>query len=230
MKLINRFAIVMGVCVLGLLIQTALFGYLDKGKLPPGKLALKLENFPKQLGPWTSKEAPLQRPYDFADDWLRREYRNTQTGQELLLWMVYSDVGEDREHNPDVCQAVAGQVEDRSFRQSIEVAGHPAPVQQYRFGSDDQHTYIYYWYYMLPSEQRERLSTVQQIYSEIRQPPAGMTIEVFAPETSEQTAQGAVEFVRLVDAQVQRFVGPKAARGSARRPVKVITQSPVDAP
>jgi hypothetical protein len=232
MKLVNRFIVLMVVLVIGLLVQGVLFGYLDQAKLPPAQLTAKLAKFPPQLGPWQAIEAPLEEPYDFADDYVRRHYVNTETGQVVLLWMVYSDVGEDRDHNPVVCQGVAGKIEDLSARQSIAVAGHPAPVQQHRFGSDDRHTYVYYWYYMLPSEQRANLSTVQQIYSEIRQPPAGMTIEVFwDPEQvargfeerkSEHTAQSAIEFVKLVDAEAQRFVGPKANRGSARRPVKVL--------
>jgi hypothetical protein len=226
MKLLHRFLIVMAVCALGLLIQGVLFGYLDKAKLPPGKLASPLAKFPKELpeelGPWVSVEAPLEKPYDFADDSVRRAYKNLDTGQELLLWMVYSDTGEDREHNPVVCQGVAGEIEDLSARKEVEVAGHPAPVQQYRFGSDDRHTLVYYWYYMLPSDGQEKLSGMQQFYSRVRQPAAGMTIEIFAPETAAHGAQGAIEFVKLVDAAAQPFVGPKAKRGSARRPVKVL--------
>jgi hypothetical protein len=223
MKLITRFCIVMAVCLLGLGIQGVLFGYLDQANLEPGKLTRKLEHFPPELGAWIGKEFPLEKPYDFADDSLRRLFVNRQnTQQQVLLWMVYSDCGEDREHNPVVCHGVAGAVEDLSARKSIEVPGHPSPIQQYRFRSDGKHTLVYYWYYTLPSPERKELSSVQKIYSEIRQPPASMTIEIFVPESGDNDAPSAIEFARLVDKHVQPFVGPSAVRGSARRPVKVV--------
>ena len=224
MKLINRFVIVMIVCVLGLIVQSAVFAYLDKGSLAPGKPTTKLELFPKELGDWVGQDYPLETPYDFADDSLRRAFINRKTRQQLLLWMVYSDCGEDREHNPVVCHGVAGEVEDLSARKPIEVPGHKAPVQQYRFGHDDKHTLVYHWYYTLPSPEKKKLSDLQRVYSEIRRPPASMTIENFVPEMGLNDAQGAIEICearRCGCPVVRRSDGDSrqhAAAGQSRRP------------
>lgn len=221
-KFITRMIIVLVVGIVALVAQEVLQAHLNApGPIPPGVLTKKLETFPLQLGGWIGKDIPLDETvvYTHPMEYLQRVYINRQTKQQVQLWVVFSEVGEDRGHHPEVCYPVAGQPEDPRGRAEIEVPGHKSPVQQLRYGNDGDMKLVYYWHYTLPSPQTPDLDELQRTYQRLRQRPASVTLQVFAPEQWPDTAEGAIEIVRLVDDAFQSFLGPKAVRGCQRLPV-----------
>jgi len=227
MKLTYRFAVALSVILVGLIIQGMLFAHLKAARdIPPGKLTNALAAFPMELENWRGKDMPIKEEERYATEHFQRAYVDTQTGQQLTLWMVYSDIGEDRSHHPEICFQVAGQQEDIFAREFVEVEGHEQPVQQMRFRGEKFNQYVYYWHYTLPSPPVEGLTELQKLYKQLRRRPASLTLQVFAPEMSEQTTERAIEFVKLADAAIQDFVGPEAVRGCDRLPVTLIEGTP----
>ena len=133
--------------------------------------------------------------------------------------MVYSRVGEDRGHNPELCMAVAGQPEDPTAREIFPVEGHPVGVYQYRFGRPGDRQLVYYWHYTLVPPPEPGIDQIQRLYQRRRQLPASLTIELFAPELTPEDGKYAREFVHLVDQAVQEYVGPTAVRGCDSLPI-----------
>lgn len=196
----------------------------DAAEAPPTPLKQPLAALPLELESWSGVDREIEDEIRIGDDHLSREYVHGPRGQRLKLWMVYSKTGQDRNHHPEVCFAVAGQPEDMNFRQPIPIDGDAHPVQQYRFGRTGNAQWVFYWHYTLPtvSDGRE-LSSAQEVYRRLRQRTGSVTIEVFAPEMSPSDLEGAREFVRLVDAAIRRAIVPEGSvRGSDRIPVKVV--------
>ncbi|MEX0715902.1 MAG: exosortase-associated EpsI family protein [Planctomycetaceae bacterium] len=190
--------------------------------VPPTPLVQPLATMPLELGPWQGEDREIEEPLMIGDQRLSRKYVHAG-GQSLTLWMVYSGRGEDRDHHPEICMAVAGQPEDPSVRQTFAVPGDEHPVQQYRFGRTGNSQWVFYWHYTLPSitDGRE-LTPAQEWHRKLRRKTGSVTIEVFAPETAARDADGAREFVQQVDAAVRRILPEGSVRGSERKPVKYV--------
>jgi hypothetical protein len=205
--------------------QWALLRHLEAAEaLPAAELVKPLAELPLEIGPWRGGDTTIDPQALIGDEHLQRTYIHTQRHQALTLWVVYSRRGQDRAHHPEVCMAVAGQPEDTSVRQAFPVPGHAAPVQQYRFGSTGRSQWVFYWHYELPQPAPKGLDPWQELYRRIRQRPSSVTLEVFAPAISSDDGEAAREFVKLIDAEIQKHVGPGARRGSRRVPVTVIPQ------
>ncbi len=204
--------------------QAALKNQLESdGPLPAAALQLPLANVPLQLGEWRGMDAPVTDPkLQIGEERLWRQYIHAESKQPLVLWMVYSKDGEDRGHHPEICMQVAGRPEDKSARQVCEIPGHKAPAQQYLFGTPGDRQWVFYWHYTLPPPQTST-HWLARMYQRLRQRPASVTIEVFAPRVDDESGASAQEFVRLVDAALQAQVGANAVRGSRRLPVTIIT-------
>lgn len=220
----SRVTIASGVLALGALLHFAFVQYLEAaGPMPTIHLKHDLTEFPTQLSEWQGVDLP-QKNEGYGDDNLFRTYENPDTKQALTLWMVYSEVGEDRGHHPEVCLKVAGNREDTRVRNALPVEGHGSPIQQYRFvAPDGSSQWVFYWHYTLMPP-RTGANELQLKYQRMHKRPSSLTIEVFAPETVIENADGAREFVRLVDHQIQQFVGPYAIRGSKRINVMVVDE------
>ncbi|MCA9245655.1 MAG: exosortase-associated EpsI family protein [Planctomycetales bacterium] len=191
--------------------------------LPPGELAHPLAALPLAIDGWRGEDRQvLDERALYADQHLNRGYVNADGQQAALVWMAYSASGADRGHHPEVCMAVAGRPEDVSARREIEVPGHAAPIQQYRFGHEGDRQLVFYWYYTLPTDGAEKLDGFQRAFRRFRSRPASVTVEVFAPEIDQFSAAAAQRFVAALDKQIQTLVGPTAVRGSQRIPVTVI--------
>ena len=91
-----------------------------------------------------------------------------------------------------------------------------SPIQRYRFTNPQGSQLVYYWHYALPAEEVEGLSSIQVFYQEVRKRRASITLQVFAPDAFPEES---IEFVKLVDAAIQDFVGPEAVRKCNRRPL-----------
>jgi len=118
--------------------------------------------------------------------------------------------------------AVAGRPEDPTERAELSVPGHDAPVQQYRFGTPGDRTWVFYWHYTLLPAKAAQLTDLQRFYQRLHRRPSSATLEVFARENNDDDVEYAREFVKLVDAAVQAEVGSTASRGSQRKPVSII--------
>jgi exosortase len=192
---------------------------------PSRPLKKPLAAFPRAIGPWQAQDMPIdEREAAVGDEALKRVYVDKSRRQRLTLWMVYSTVGADRSHHPEVCMAVAGQPEDRSARRSFAVPGHAEPIQQYRFGRTGRLMRVFYWYYTLPTGESDPLDGLQRRYRATHFRPSSVTLEVFAPENGCDEA-AAREFVTQVDAAIQAHVGKGAIRESRRIPVTVINEA-----
>lgn len=225
MNLQVRLIVLLAVIAVGVLFQQAFWSHLEAaGPLPETPLQAPLDSLPMELGDWRGVDRPIENEIMlYADQHLQRTYVHQPSGQVVSLWIAYSKEGVDRGHHPEVCMMVSGQPEDRSAREPIEVPGHPVPIQEFRFGRPGSFQRIYYWHYTLLTGQ-EAASDLQRLYQRMRRRPSSVTLEVFAPEVSEETPELAQDFVRLVDAAVQRNVGPGATRGSNRQPVTYIAE------
>lgn len=192
---------------------------------PSTSLQEPLSAFPQTLGPWEGKDLKIgEREAGVGDEAVKRVYVDPVRRQRLTLWMVYSKVGADRSHHPEVCMAVAGFPEDRSARRAFAVRGHPEPIVQYRFGRTGRRMRVFYWYYTLPGGATGELDGLQRHYRRTHFRPSSVTLEVFAAE-NECDEAAAREFVARVDAAVQSHVGKGAVRESRRIPVTVINEA-----
>jgi hypothetical protein len=140
--------------------------------------------------------------------------------------MVYSASGQDRGHHPEVCQKVAGRMENSAGSGTVQVEGEGAPVQQFLFGRHGELNWVYYWYYTLKSERGEGVSDLQRLYQRNRQRESSVTLQVFAenPDSNPRVRPDVVEFVKLIDGLAQKKLPQGALRGSDRSPVKVVEE------
>ncbi len=230
MKLVPRFIVVLVVVAIALAAQGALMAHLSRtNSVVPGQLTALLSAFPHELGDWVGVDEKIEEGLLYGDDHLQRRYVHRITNQPLLVWMIYSKNGKDREHHPEVCMMARGLPEDPTSRAKIEVPGHQRPVQQYRYGHTGEQQLVYYWHYRLPGKNAENLDLLQRTYRDSQHPPASLTIEVFAPQSGEATAAGAKQFMLATDAALQPLVGADAVRGSDRKPVSLTITPQSDA-
>lgn len=188
----------------------------------PAELLVRLDELPARLGPWTGDERAIDPSLsELGDQRLLRVYRREGDGASVELWMVASRDGSDRHHHPEICMAAAGKPEDRSGRAALEVAGHPCPVQQYRFGQGAHRQLVYYWHYTLRPQSDNSLDPIQKLHQRVHQRYPSVTIEVFAPEGHDSDRERAQEFVRLVDAALRTQLPTTAVRGRQRAPIIV---------
>ncbi len=118
--------------------------------------------------------------------------------------------------------SVAGQREVTAARQKFNVPGHPEPVLQYQFTGSGGSQWVYYWYYRLSGKTEGELDVLQRFHLRMHHRPSSATLQVFAPSRTKEAADGARQFVRLVDAAIQSHVGKTAVRGNRRKHVTVI--------
>lgn len=204
--------------------QFALWHHVAAAGPPPAETLLRpLAELPLVFPDWQGQAHPVDDPRLLAgDERLSRRYRRGPDGPAADVWLVYSQVGADRGHHPEVCMAVAGQTEDPAGRATVAVPGHPGPVQQYRFGAPGRSQLVYYWHYTLAAPPDAPADLLQRIYRRSRWRPASVTLEVFMQEQTPADAAWARELVRQLDAALQPHLPPGAVRASDRTPVTVI--------
>jgi Protein of unknown function (DUF3485) len=188
------------------------------GELRAIALERALAELPVRIGGWVGRDVEVtDENQKFGDDYVQREYRLPNTRQGALVWIVYTADGEDRGHHPEICMAVAGKAENTAERRTLEVPGHEQPVQQYRFGTDSESQWVFYWHYTFNPPVNEELDELQRTYQRMRRRPSSMTLEVFAPGGAD--IEQLHQFVMALDAAVQAHLPVHAERGSRRSPV-----------
>ena len=224
MRLPLRMTILLGILACGWCGLALLTHRLEAaGPLPTVSLVRELSEFPLELGPWEcDQQAVHDTPAAYGDDRLWRTYRHRETEQTLRLWIVYSARGEDRGHHPDICMAVAGQVEDEQVRQTLPLPGEGEPAQQYRFGSSAGSQWVFYWYYTLAPRREEGVGALERFYRRMHFRPSSVTVEIFAAEHKAGAGSAAGQFAQLADGALREGLPEGAVRGSRRTPVVVV--------
>jgi hypothetical protein len=231
MRIRGRVALLTAILGVALAAQFALFGYLQAaGPLPSVALVKPLADFPLEVDSCSGSNLPItDSRVLYGDECVNRGYRCGDRKQNFQLWMVYSALGEDRGHHPEVCMRAAGMPEDPEGRAVVSAEGHSRPIQQYRFGrvGDGESLLIYYWHYTLNPPPDEQIGPLQRAYQQWQRRPSSLTIEVFTQSVANDDAEAAQQFVRAVDHAIQAFLPPGAARGSARLPVFLVAEGGV---
>ncbi len=221
----TRLMIILPILLTACVIQFSLRSYLEaSGPLQSVALLKPLEQFPTRLGDWRGID---REPDDdqklYGDQYIQRYYIHPSQEKTVALWLTYSQIGDDRNHHPEVCMTAAGKREDRAARQTCPVEGSGNPPQQYRFeGPTGDRQWVFYWHYTLSLPDQNEAHPLQDLYRRLRRRPSSVTIEVFAPENSSSDLEFAQEFVRLVDSSLRNHVGPDAIRGNQRLRVTVV--------
>jgi hypothetical protein len=166
-------------------------------------------------------------PYQ-ADDLTLRLYKEANTGVQLQLYMVYSKIGDDRKHHPEICiRDVSGAPEELSFRKTIELdAEGTRRVQRFRFvtGSSTRTT-VYYWHYTFPPIAQPERDWLQTIHLQLRHPSPSMTVQIAtaAPPIGLDLIEQS--FLRAVDGALKsRHLPPSALCGCDRLPIGLVRQ------
>jgi hypothetical protein len=102
----------------------------------------RFENVPMTVGPWEGEERPVDKKtleVAGAVNHVSRVYRNTQTQEEVDLWLVVGHSRDICRHTPDVCYQAQGFSQDGSMQKHrIEVEGEePATFHTARFRRED---------------------------------------------------------------------------------------------
>ena len=223
MKPRTRMTLLVTVLAVGWVFQVAMTCHVGAGsQSSSADWDVPLDAIPHTLGDWRGVDRVVDDPRLLVGDRrLRRVYRLGSTDATAELWMVSSKDGSDRAHHPEVCMAVAGRPEDREGREFVAVDGHSCPVQQFRFGSQADSQWVYYWHYTLAPPDEEGSSALRRLHRRLHWRSPSVTIEVFVPGQSPGMRAQAQEFVRLVDAALQKNLPRTAVRGNQRAPVTV---------
>lgn len=176
----------------------------------------EVHQVPYVLGAWRGADFPCPEEWKYGDEYVYRVYQNRFTGHRLFMWIVFSKTGLDRNHHPEVCMAVSGKPEYLEMRRDFHIGGSESPIQQYMFGDQYDRQWVFYWYYTLPLHGLNELSQVQRLFVHLRHSPPSLSIQVFSPELTDDGGTRSREFVKLMDAALQRQVGSGVKRGSKR--------------
>lgn len=172
-------------------------------------------------------KAELQQRIQFAEDVISRVYHPGRWGPSVRLYMVFSAVGEDRNHHPEICIGVAmGLEEFRNRRRRITLGGDARrPVQYFQYDTGSGGTYsVYYWYYTLDPIIAERHSILQVLHLRSGRLPS-LTVQVSTDARLSESDLQLIEtsFLTEVDAQIRRQLLPESARMNCERvPIKWI--------
>jgi EpsI family protein len=127
--------------------------YLVKGRgMPtqPAQLDMQVQELPRQLGPWTAEDRPLD-PNIFkaigAAMAIDRRYQDAKKTVIDLHTAVFLDYGVRTLHPPELCYSGAGfQVNDARTVDLGPEGGTPHPARLLTLDREGQQIYCLYWY------------------------------------------------------------------------------------
>lgn len=228
MSLLTRSLLALVLLGTALGVQTALWWHLQSAP-PLANVAPKralADAIPLEIGDFVGQDVEIAENLLYGDDHLKRTYVHKKTGQPITLWMIYSKVGEDRGHHPEICMAVAGQAENPQGRGALDVPGSEVPIQQFLFGRPGRQLWVYYWHYTLKPTREPGTSELQRVYQRLQRRFSSVTLHVSAYDALPQSRELAAEFVTQLDAAFQDDLPENAYRGSDRTPVRRIDGPP----
>jgi hypothetical protein len=243
MTLAQRLLLVAACFAVGLILQAGLSAHLshtEAGIYPQLRgdlesLPLKLAS-PAQTGgtadEWLGVDRPglddLRARLDFADGLVSRHYQSQANGQIVDLYMVYSRLGEDRKHHPEICiREVAGAPEDLSARGQVALdAAGERRVQRFRFRTGtSESTLVYYWHYTLDPELDPRQTFLQRLHLRLRQAAPSITVQVSTLVPLREAGEIEKKFLPALDRLLQNeYLPPTARIGCERLPIGLVRE------
>jgi hypothetical protein len=244
MKLAGRFLVVSICLALGVIAQLGLLAHLGRaeaGSYP--ELRGNLDDFPRVLNVSMGKTGPktvwqsidrsdlsvLRARLPFvADGLVSRNYGSRSAGHPLYVYMVYSRLGEDRKHHPEICiREVTGAPEDLQARRRVLLDSEESrPVQRFRFRTGtSEYTTVYYWHYTLDPELSDQQTFVQSLHLRLSRAAPSVTIQV-----SSLAGEAALEdvekgFLPALDAVLREaYLPPTARMGCDRLPIALVRE------
>ncbi|MBI1915252.1 MAG: exosortase/archaeosortase family protein [Planctomycetes bacterium] len=197
-------------------------------------LRRSLADLPLTLGSgtheeWRGQEHParqaLAKQVAFADEYIYRVYQ-ARGGPAVSLYAVWSSLGADRKHHPEVCvRDVAGAPEDTSARKIVFLdREQQRPVQRFRFRTGTgTYTVIYYWHYTLNPAPPEGETALQAVHRRLGRTPPSVTVQVSTSAAAEELERVERSFLPALDEALQRAQLPATvAVGCDRVPVTVL--------
>ncbi len=231
----SRLRPVIGCLLAGLVLQTALKVHLNAaGRDSFPVMTTPLAQLPHEIGGlWTGvdnptlKELRARLPYT-ADDLLLRDYQLGKDGPLVQIYAVYSTIGDDRKHHPEICiREVTGAPEELGARAKIALdADRRRLVQRFVFHTGSLGlTTVYYWHYTMGAPSAGN-SFVQTLHQGLGQSPPSLTVQVSTTSAdAREIAAIEREFLPAVDAILaDRFLPPTATFDATRLPVALLRE------
>jgi EpsI family protein len=107
-----------------------------------------ISEFPDVIGDWTSEELPLS-DYELAiletDNAFVRRYTNT-VGDEVYLFIVYSQNNRKVSHPPEICYTGSGATIFKSQKDHLKTEGRDLEVVRFNVELAHFDQIIYYWF------------------------------------------------------------------------------------
>jgi exosortase len=222
-----------------LIVQGGLVWYLrTAGTTPYPDLRAPFANLPLEISTpgeivsgWMGRDISnldafrAKLPYQ-ADDLLYRIYTPASGGRPLYLYLVYSRLGDDRKHHPEICiRDASGATEDFDARRQIHLdADGQRTVMRFRFRTGvGEYTTVYYWHYSLEAPPQRGQTLLRRLYQRQNYPVPSITAQVSLvadPREIEAVERG---FLVAVDSALRAEQLPATARiGCNRLPIALI--------
>jgi EpsI family protein len=178
-----------------------------------------LQSFPKDIGPWTGTDIPLEN--DVLDvlgpgDFLLREYEAPENATPMIgLFIAYfpSQRAGDTIHSPQHCLPGAGWLPVENTRATLSFPGHgPFPVNRYVVSKGDSRELVLYWYWAhnrgVASEYWAKFYLVKDAMQMNRSDGAlvRITTSMYRGETSEAAEQRLLPFARDLFPRLNSYI------------------------
>jgi exosortase len=172
------------------------------------------------------EETRKKLPFD-ADDLSYRGYQTVDGRYQALVYMVHSEIGEDRKHHPEICiREVSGAPEVAGGRKAVSLLGPDGPqdgpkAQRFRFSTGGGRSMaVYYWHYSVRPNDGQ-LDPVQRVHQAVGTGKPSVTVQL---TTAGDDSRG-LELVertllpQLHAALTGQVLPPNTAAGCDRLPV-----------
>jgi EpsI family protein len=168
--------------------RVAIASYLGGSSPEENRLLRPLAEIPYEMGAWRGVDIPAD-PQMIADikidQYLERRYLHP-SGQQVIVWMSYSDRSADQYHYPTVCMAGVGWAEvehERKLLVGKEDDVSVPSMYRLRFERDGSIQSIHYWYYLFGEGPFDRwmrsLSRTSRAFLRGRR-NGSLTVEIFS--------------------------------------------------
>lgn len=207
--------------------QTSLAEIADSPATP---LVQSLSSFPETIGDWVGTDTPVARDYFlYGDDHLHRAYVNRKTRQTAILWIIYTEDGRDRGHNPEVCMRSAGCQEALDKRTTVDLPGDGEPADRFYFRQQTGRTgeWVTYWYHVFEPlvDVQKKSSPLKNLVERFQRIRSGVTVELFFSEQTAPDIAAADELARGIESSLKPLLPPETRRSARRKSFLMVTDT-----